>query len=81
MRLTPEEKKTLHELKKTIGKNIFENRRKQKIPLRRMSKWVGLRENKLDNYEIGLNELRLQDLVKISSVLNVKVGNLLVNND
>ena len=42
-----------------------------------MSKWVGIKPDKLDNYEIGLNEIHLQELVKISSALNLNINHLL----
>lgn len=47
-----------------IGQNIHHHRSKQKLPLRRLAKLTSLSELLIDHYELGKNEISLDQLLK-----------------
>lgn len=66
----------LRNLRLTIGNNIHNHRLRQKMPLRKLSQLSRVSEHMLDCYELGKHEIRLEELLKISRVLNVQVEKL-----
>lgn len=68
----------LRHLRFTIGNNIHHHRVKQKISLQKLSRLSGVPEYLLDHYEIGKNEIALEELFRISCVLEVKIEKLMV---
>lgn len=67
----------LRHLRFTIGQNIHRLRAKQKIPLRKFARLTGISERLLDHYELGKNEIGLDDMLKIACALGVEVKQLL----
>ncbi|MCD6034637.1 MAG: Helix-turn-helix domain [Rickettsiales bacterium] len=66
----------LRHLRFTIGQNIHHHRSKQKLPLQKLAKLTGISGPLLDHYELGKNEIGLDELLKIACVLKVKVQEL-----
>lgn len=69
----------LRHLRSTIGQNIHSHRLRRKMTLSYMSQHSGLPEWLLDHYELGKNDIGLQELLRISAVLDVPVSGLLVS--
>jgi len=70
-----------HFLRRTrfiLGRNIHHARLKQKMPLRKLSQLTGISELLLDHYELGKNEIRLDDMLKIACTLKVAVDQLFI---
>lgn len=67
----------LRHLRLTIGRNIHQHRAAQKMPLRKLARLSGVSERLLDHYELGKNEIGLDDLLKIACALHVEVGTLI----
>ena len=67
----------LRHLRFTIGQNIHRHRSRKKLPLRKLAKLTGVSELLLDHYELGKNEIRLDEMLKIACVLEVEVFSLL----
>jgi len=61
----------------TIGKNIHQHRAERKIPLRKLARLSGVSERLLDRYELGKNEIALDELLKIACALDINIVNLL----
>lgn len=57
----------------TIGQNIRAARTEQKMTLRKLSRLSGVPEHKLDQYELGKNEIGLEELVRVACVLDLNV--------
>ncbi len=70
----------LRHLRLTIGRNIHSLRLKHKLTLRKLSRLNGIPECLLDQYELGKNEIRLEEVLKISCVLEVRLSKLLAVN-
>jgi len=68
----------LRHLRFIIGQNIHRLRAKEKMPLRKLARLSGVPELLLDHYELGKNEIRLDELLKIACVLEVEVGELII---
>lgn len=64
----------LRHFRHTIGQNIHRHRRKQKLPLSKLAKLSGVSEKLLDHYELGKNEIQLDEILKISCALGVPVA-------
>ena len=64
-------------IQKNIGNNIHETRLRKKITLNRLSRLTGLSMRLIDQYEMGKNNLRIRELFKISSALDVEIEHLL----
>jgi transcriptional regulator with XRE-family HTH domain len=60
-----------------IGQNIHRHRSKQKLPLKKLAKLSGVPEQLLDPYELGKNEIRLDELLKIACALDVEMEEIL----
>ncbi len=67
----------LRHLRFTIGQNIHRHRSKQKLPLRKLAKLTGVSELLLDHYELGKNEIALDEILKIACALGVPVSELM----
>ncbi len=61
----------------TIGQNIHRRRAQQKLPLRKLARLTGLSELLLDHYELGKNEIGLDELLKIACALEVELKELI----
>ena len=64
-----------------IGKNIHRYCRKQKLPLWKLAKLTGVSEFLLDYYELGRGEIPFVEMLKIACALNVKLEDLLDDED
>ncbi|PZP85292.1 MAG: hypothetical protein DI582_06270 [Azospirillum brasilense] len=67
----------LRHLRLTIGRNIHQRRREQKLTLRKLAKLTGISESWLDHYELGKNEIALDEMLKIACALCVPVVELM----
>lgn len=67
----------LRHLRFTIGQNIHRRRSKQKLPLKKLAKLTGVSELLLDHYELGKNEIGLDELLKIACALGIDVQELM----
>lgn len=67
----------LRHLRFTIGQNIHTARTGQKMTLRKLSRLSGVPEHKLDQYELGKNEIRLEELLKVACVFGMGVTELM----
>lgn len=67
----------LRHLRFTIGQNIHRYRSKQKLPLRKLAKLTGVSELLLDHYELGKNEIALDEMLKIACALGVPITELM----
>jgi transcriptional regulator with XRE-family HTH domain len=61
----------------TIGQNIHHHRSQQKLPLRKLARLTSINESRLDQFELGKNEIRMDELLKISCALEVEVQELI----
>jgi transcriptional regulator with XRE-family HTH domain len=64
-------------LRFTIGQNIQRQRVKKRIPLKKLAQLSGVSEYLLDQYELGKNDLHLNELFRISCVLGISMGDLM----
>lgn len=67
----------LRHLRLTIGQNIHSHRSRQKLPLHKLAKITGVSELLLDHYELGKNEIALDEMLKIACALGVPVTELM----
>jgi transcriptional regulator with XRE-family HTH domain len=67
----------LRHLRATIGNNIRHHRTQQKLTLHKLARHTGIPPWLLDQYELGKNEIRLDELLKISYALDVEVHGLM----
>jgi len=56
----------------TIGQNIHRHRSQQKLPLRKLARLTSINESRLDQFELGKNAIRMDELLKIACVLGVE---------
>lgn len=61
----------------TIGQNIRAARTKHKMTLRYLSRKSGVPENKIDQYELGKNDIVLEHILKLACVLKIEIQSLL----
>jgi transcriptional regulator with XRE-family HTH domain len=61
----------------TIGQNIHHHRSKQKLPLRKLARLTSINESRLDQFELGKNEIRMDELLKIACVLGIEVAEII----
>lgn len=69
--------KMLRVLRADIGRNIHEARVRRKLVLAKLTRLSGVPKEKLDRYELGKNEIRLDELLRISCALDVPLARLL----
>ena len=67
----------LRHLRTVIGRNIHNARVERKLVLRKLATASGVSEDLIDRYELGKNEIRLDELLRIACVLGVRVSALL----
>lgn len=67
----------LRHLRLTIGRNIHRHRSQQKLPLKKLAWLTGISELLLDQYELGKDEIRLDEMLKIACALRVPVVELM----
>ena len=67
----------LRHLRATIGHNIHHHRAKQKLTLTKLARLSQLPAHKLDHYELGKGEIKLDELLKVACILGVEVKALL----
>jgi transcriptional regulator with XRE-family HTH domain len=67
----------LRHLRLTIGQNIHHHRCKQKLPIRKLAKLTGISELLLDHYELGKNEIALDEMLKIACALGIPITELM----
>ncbi|MBI1275180.1 helix-turn-helix domain-containing protein [bacterium] len=68
----------LRHMRATIGQNIRHHRTQQKMPLHKLSRLTGIPERLLDHYELGKNEIRLDEMLKIACVLQIETQGLMI---
>lgn len=67
----------LRHLRLTIGQNIHRHRSQQRLPLKKLAQLTGISEQLLDHYELGKNEIALDEMLKIACALRVPVTELM----
>lgn len=67
----------LRHLRFTIGQNIHRRRAEQKMTLKKLARLSGVPERLLDHYELGKNEIGLDELLKIACVLEIDLKGLI----
>lgn len=67
----------LRHLRLTIGRNIHQRRCEQRLTLRKLSRLTGISECLLDQYELGKNEIALDEMLKIACALRAPVTELM----
>ncbi|MBI1276238.1 helix-turn-helix domain-containing protein [bacterium] len=60
----------LRQLRRTIGQNIHQARTQKRLTLRQLSRATGIPEHKLDQYELGKNEISIEELISIEHHLH-----------
>ena len=68
----------LRHLRLTIGQNIRTRRTQKRMTLRKLSRLSGISEPLLDHYELGKNEIGVNELFKIACALGVPVEKMMV---
>lgn len=59
-----------------IGRNIYQLRVKHGLTLQKIAKCSGVPLEKLDQYEIGKNEISVADLLKIACVFGTEISEM-----
>lgn len=67
----------LRHLRLTIGRNIHQRRCERRLTLCKLSRLTGIPERLLDHYELGKNEIALDEMLKIACALHVPVTELI----
>ncbi len=70
---------TLRELRRTIGGNIHDIRRKRKVTLETLSKHTNISIKKLDGFEIGKYQLTFEHAILIAAALKINVFQMIQN--
>lgn len=68
----------LRHLRFTIGQNLQRARVRRRWPLARLARASGVAQAKIDQYELGKSEIRLDELLKLACALGASVEKLLV---
>ena len=66
----------LRHLRRVIGRNIHVLRLQRGLPLHKLARITALDDRRIDLYEIGKDEINLNDLFKIACALNKPVSEL-----
>jgi transcriptional regulator with XRE-family HTH domain len=69
--------KMLRALRAEIGANIHAARVRRKFVLGRLAQASGVPQDKIDRYELGKNEIRLDELLRIACALDMTVAGLI----
>jgi transcriptional regulator with XRE-family HTH domain len=67
----------IRKLRSTIGYNIHRLRADRKLTLSHLSSLTGVPVLLLDHYELGKNEIRLDEMLKIACAMKVRFEELL----
>ena len=67
----------LRHLRFTIGQNLHARRVKRKWTLKKLSRLTGIPAHKLDQYELGKGEIRLDEVLKLACAFGVEMSNIL----
>ena len=70
----------LRHLRFTIGQNIQHYRVHHKMPLRKLARITRINESRLDQFELGKNEIRLDELLKIACALGAEIEEMIESN-
>ena len=62
---------TLRHLRRTIGRNIHELRRRRRWSLNHLAKKIKITPNRLDHLEMGRHNMQLLDIIQIAEALEV----------
>ena len=63
----------LRHLRATIGRNIHAARVERKVLLHKLAAASGVPPEMLDRYELGKNEIRLEEMLRIASALDLRI--------
>ncbi len=74
MNLTKRQLKEVRELRKNIGARIHLIRVQKRETLHHLSHMTGISSDKIDQYELGKNEIGIEALIKLACGLDVEVG-------
>ena len=64
--------KLLRALRAEIGRNLHAARVRRKLVLGKLARLSGVAEDKIDRYELGKNEIRIEELLRLACVLDVE---------
>jgi len=67
----------LRHLRFVIGKNIRHHPGKRQLTLGKMARLSGVNESRLDQFELGKNEIGRDELLKIACILEVQMEELI----
>lgn len=67
----------LRHLRANIGQNIHRRRAERKMPLKKLARLSGVSERLLDHYELGKNEIGLDEMLKIACALEMELRELI----
>jgi len=67
----------LRSLRKHIGNTIHHKRIEKGMTLRKLSRLANINMEKLDQYEMGKNQIKLEDLFMIAHLLEIRIEHLL----
>lgn len=70
-------KREFREIRKNIGQNIHNIRKRKRMTLKKLSKLSHISVNLLDQYEIGKNQIGLNSLMNIANALKVSMKKFL----
>lgn len=70
--------KKLRILRRIIGENIHFCRYVEKVTLRKLARRTGIDAHKLDQFEMGKNQIQLEHLCVIAQQLNTEIETLLL---
>jgi len=74
MNLTKRQLTEVRELRKTIGARIHYLRMQKRETLHHLSHITGISSDKIDQYELGKNEISIEALLKLACGLDLEVG-------
>ncbi|HRJ12498.1 MAG TPA: helix-turn-helix transcriptional regulator [Alphaproteobacteria bacterium] len=61
----------LRQVRRSIGANIWRARQRRRMTIKKLSQLSGVPEWRIDQYELGKNEIKLDDLLRLSCALGV----------
>ena len=70
-------RKEFREIRKNIGQNIHDIRKKKRMTLKKLSKLSHISVNLLDQYEIGKNQIGPNSMMNIANSLEVSMREFL----
>jgi ribosome-binding protein aMBF1 (putative translation factor) len=64
----------LRQLRRIIGENIRHARTQKRMTLRQLSRTTGIPEHLLDQYELGKNEISIEEIIKITAYISASTS-------